>query len=155
AKKEPHLHPASAGRREAGVRWRATRARGTVLEGDMLLAPSERRRIKAVSHALNQLPAGASAAGIFHAIRPCIPWSAGLFSIIRPSAPDALVSHAVDVPPDVFESWLGTPRDQRARALAPLIKSRAGCLWSDSETIKGAQRERFNVLRKLDEANLG
>jgi ATP/maltotriose-dependent transcriptional regulator MalT len=36
-----------------------------------------------------------------------------------------------------------------------LVKSRAGCLWSDSETLKGAQREHFKVLRKLDEANLG
>lgn len=121
----------------------------------MYLDPGESQLIEVASHALNRLPAGASAAGIFDAIRPCISWAAGLFSIIRPSAPDASVSHAVHIPPDVFESWLGTPREQGERALAPMVKSAAGSLWSDSETLKGAQREKFKVLRKLDEANLG
>lgn len=119
------------------------------------LDPREVRWIDAASRKLERLPPSASAAGIFDAIRPCMHWAAGLFSIIRPGAPGAIVSHAVNVPTDVFESWLGTPVDQMARALAPVVKSDAGRLWRDSETLVREQREQLDVLRVLDAANLG
>ncbi len=125
------------------------------LQGGPLLDPGEIRRIEATSGALDLLPSGAHPSALFDAIRLCVPLAAGLFCIIRPSAPDALVSHAVGLPQDVFESWLGTSPEQLAQTLAPVISSEAGGLWRDSETITGAQREQLEVLRKLDGAGLG
>jgi DNA-binding CsgD family transcriptional regulator len=121
----------------------------------MLLDPRELKRIEVSSRALDQLPSSAQASALFDAIRLCVPLAAGLFCIIRPSAPDALVSHAVGLPPAVFESWLSTSPEQLARTLAPVVLSEAGGLWRDSETITGAQREQLEVLRELDTAGLG
>src|SRR5689334_19871302 len=121
----------------------------------MLPSPQEIRQIEAASRALARLPARAPTSAIFEAIRPCAPVAAGLFSAIRPESPDALITHAFGLPPEVLEGWLATSREQSARALAPMISSRPGKLWRDSETITGAQREQMKVLRMLDDANLG
>jgi DNA-binding CsgD family transcriptional regulator len=121
----------------------------------MPLSPPEIRRLKATSRVLDRLSSSAHPSALFDAIRRCVPLSAGLFSIIRPSAPDAFVTHAVGLPQDVFESWLSTSPEQLARTLAPVIASPAGGLWRDSETIVGEQREQLAVLRKLDDAGLG
>lgn len=121
----------------------------------MRLDPGESRLIEHVARELSLLPSGAQPAALFDAIRPCVPLAAGLFSIIRPRAPDAFVSHAVALPQDVFESWMATSPEQLARTLAPVISSGPGDLWRDSETLTGAQREQLDVLRKLDDAGLG
>ncbi len=121
----------------------------------MLLDPREIRRIEVTARVLDLLPASAHPSALFDAIRPCVPLAAGLFCIIRPSAPDALISHAVGLPQEVFESWMSTSPEQLARTLAPVISSAAGGLWRDSETLTGAQREQLEVLRKLDDAGLG
>jgi DNA-binding CsgD family transcriptional regulator len=123
--------------------------------GTTPLDPGEIRRIEAIASVLDLLPSSAHPSALFDAIRPCVPLAAGLFCIIRPTAPDALVSHAVGLPQDVFESWMSTSPEQLARTLAPVISSEAGGLWRDSETITGAQREQLEVLRKLDDAGLG
>ena len=115
----------------------------------------EIRRIKATARVLSRLPSGSPPSALFDALRPCIPISAGLFSIIRPGAPDALISHAVGLPQDVFESWLSTAPEQLAQTLAPVVRSPVGGLWRDSDTIVGEQREQLDVLRKLDTAGLG
>ena len=125
------------------------------VQGGMLLDPREARLVESASRALDLLPSGAPAAGVFESIRSCVPLAAGLFCIIRPAAPDALMSHAVGLPPDVFESWLGTSPEQLARTLEPIVSSTAGDMWRDSETLTGAQREKLDVLRKLDRAGLG
>jgi DNA-binding CsgD family transcriptional regulator len=119
------------------------------------LDPGEVRWLKAASRKLERLAPSAGAAGIFDAIRPCMHWAAGLFSIIRPSAPGSLVIHAVNLPTPAFEGWLGTPTEQSARALAPVIRSDAGRLWRDSETLAREQREKLDVLRVLEAENLG
>jgi DNA-binding CsgD family transcriptional regulator len=111
--------------------------------------------VEAACRALDLLPAGAPASAVFDAIRPCVPLAAGIFCIIRPDAPDALMSHASRLPWEVFESWLATSIAQLARTLAPIVSSRAGDLWRDSQTITGAQREELEVLSKLDVAGLG
>lgn len=121
----------------------------------MPLDPGESRLVERVARELSLLPSGAQPAALFDAIRSCVPLAAGLFSIIRPRAPDAFVSHAVRLPQDVFESWMATSPEQLARTLAPVISSGAGALWRDSETLTGAQREQLDVLRKLDDAGLG
>lgn len=123
--------------------------------GRVILDPREARLVEAASRVLDLLPAGAPASDVFDAIQPCVPLAAGLFCIIRPSAPDALMSHASRVPREVFESWLGTSLEQLTRTLAPVVSSRAGDLWRDTETITGAEREHLEVLRKLDVAGLG
>ncbi len=126
-----------------------------LLHGGVLLDSRESRQVKAANRALELLPAGAPASGIFDAIlNLCAPGGRPL-CIIRPGAPDALMSHAVGLPRDVFESWLGTSREQLARTLEPVVSSRAGDSWRDSETLTGAQREKLEVLRKLDMAGLG
>lgn len=127
----------------------------TAAQAMSLLDPGEIRRVEATARALARLPATAHPAALFDAIRPCVHFAAGLFCVIRPSAPDALVSHAVGLPQDVFESWLSTSPEQLAQALAPVITSEAGSLWRDSETLTGAQREQLEVLGKLDTAGLG
>ncbi len=115
----------------------------------------EARLVEAASRALDLLPAGAPASDVFDAIRPCIPLAAGLFCIIRPNAPDALMSHASRVPQKVFESWIGTSTEQAERTLKPIVMSRPGDLWRDSQTLSGAQREQLEVLRELKRAGLG
>lgn len=127
----------------------------TAVDARTPLDPGEIRRVKATARVLSRLPSSAHPSALFDALRPCLPISAGLFSIIRPTAPDALVSHAVGLPQDVFESWLSTAPEQLARTLAPVIASPAGGLWRDSETIVGEHREQLDVLRKLDGAGLG
>lgn len=127
----------------------------TAAHATSLLDPLEIRRVEATSRALALLPASAHPSALFDAIRPCVPFAAGLFCVIRPSAVDALVSHAVGLPQDVFESWLGTSPEQLAQALEPVVTSAAGALWRDSETLTGEQREQLEVLRKLDTAGLG
>jgi DNA-binding CsgD family transcriptional regulator len=124
-------------------------------KGALLLEPAEIPRIEATTRALDLLPSSAHPSALFEAIRPCVPLATGLFCIIRPSAPDTLVSHAVGLPQEVFESWLGTSPEQLAWTLAPVISSEAGGLWRDSETITGEQREQLDVLRMLDRAGLG
>lgn len=121
----------------------------------MHLNPGESRRVKAASRMLDLLPANAPTSAVFDAIRPCVPVAAGLFSIIRPGADDALVSQPVGLPPGIFESWLRMPPDLLQVTLAPVVSSRAGRLWRDSETLRGAQREQLEVLRELDGAGLG
>ncbi|HTB77695.1 MAG TPA: hypothetical protein VK762_30835, partial [Polyangiaceae bacterium] len=74
-------------------------------------------QVEVTWRALALLPAGAPVASVFEAIRPCVPLAAGIFSLIRPSAPDSMVTHAAWLPPDVFDCWLATPRDQLARTL--------------------------------------
>jgi hypothetical protein len=127
--------------------------RGT--QGGARLDSREVRQIEIASRALSRLPVGAPAAGVFDAIRACVPLAAGLFSVIRPSAPDAMITHAVRLPPEVFESWISTPPALLARTLAPVIRSGAGGLWRDSETLTSAMREQLEVMGKLDGAGLG
>src|SRR4051812_40906044 len=121
----------------------------------MHLDPGESRRIRAASRTLDLLPVNAPGSAVFDAIRPCVHVAAGLFSIIRPGADDALVSQPVQLPPAVFESWLRMPPELLQVTLTPLIASRPGTLWRDSETLRGAQREQLEVLRELDGAGLG
>lgn len=121
----------------------------------MYVDPGESRQIKAASRALRLLPANAAVTALFDAIRPCVPAAAGLFSVIRPDATDALVSHPARLPPAIFESWLNMPPELVQATVAPVISSEPGRLWRDSEAIRGAQRERLYVLRELDQAGLG
>jgi DNA-binding CsgD family transcriptional regulator len=121
----------------------------------MHLDPGERRRLKAASHELDLLLPNAPASAVFDAIRPCVPVAAGLFSVIRPGADEGLVSQSVELPPDIFESWLRIPPDLLQRILAPVVLSGPGRLWRDRETLQGAQREELEVLRELDGAGLG
>lgn len=123
--------------------------------GRVPLDPREARLVEGAARALALLPARAPLADIFDAMRPCVPLAAGLFHVLRPSAPDAMVTHTVRLPLDVLESWMGTPHEQLAQTLAPVIQSRAGDLWRDSETVTGALREQLEVLRRLDAAGLG
>lgn len=124
-------------------------------DGQILLDPGESRRIESASRALARLPARAPIASVFDAIQPCLPLAAGLFGILRPAAPDSMVTQAARLPPEVLDSWMGTPGEQLARTLAPVIRSPAGGLWRDSETVTGALREQLEVLRRLDAAGLG
>lgn len=121
----------------------------------MQFDPAKGRRIEAAAHALDLVPANAPASMIFEAIHPCVPAVAGLFSIIRPNAPEALVSQAIKLPPRTFAGWLQMPPEVLGATLAPLLTSEAGRLWRDSETIRGAQREQVDVLRLLDDDGLG
>jgi DNA-binding CsgD family transcriptional regulator len=123
--------------------------------GERHLDLHEARQVELAGRALAQLPAGAPVTGIFDAIRGCVPFAAGLLCTVRPDAPDSLVAHPAGLPPAVLESWLGTSPEQIAGALAPVVSSTTGRLWRDSQTLTGAQRERLEVLRKLDEAGLG
>jgi DNA-binding CsgD family transcriptional regulator len=130
--------------------------RGTkAVKGGALLDPRDARHVEVTARALALLPAGAPIASVFDAIRPCVPLAAGIFGIIRPSAPDSMVMHAAWLPPDVFDRWLATPRDQLAQTLAPLVGAGPGGLWRDSETVTGALREQLDVLRARDTAGLG
>jgi DNA-binding CsgD family transcriptional regulator len=126
-----------------------------MLAAGAILDPSESRRIEAASRVLDLLPANAPASGIFDAIRLCMPVQAGLFSFIRPSMPDALVSQAVGLEQGIYEKWLSTPPAMLEQILAPLVSSRVGSLWRDSETLQGEQREQLEVLALLDTAGLG
>jgi DNA-binding CsgD family transcriptional regulator len=92
---------------------------------------------------------------LFDAIRDAVPVVAGILGVVRPNAPDRLVTHPVKLPPEVFESWLSTPREVLARTLVPVIRSPDGSLWRDADTITGPLRERLAVLHKLDGAGLG
>lgn len=121
----------------------------------MPLNPGESRRIKTASRALDLLPANAPISAVFDAIRLCVPVAAGLFSMIRPGANDALVSQPSRLPPEVFESWLRMPPHLLQVTLAPVLSFKPGRLWRDSETLRGAQREQLEVLRELDGAGLG
>lgn len=121
----------------------------------MSLHPEECRQVEIASRALKKLPVNAPASAVFDAIRPCVRAEAGLYSIIRPDALDALVSQSVGLAPDVFESWLCTPPEMLRVTLAPVVTSPAGRLWRDSETVRGPQREQLEVLSKLDGAGLG
>jgi DNA-binding CsgD family transcriptional regulator len=125
------------------------------VDGRTPLDAGEIRRIKTAARVLSRLPSSSHPSALFEALRPCVPISAAVFTILRPSAPEALVSHAVGLPQDVFESWLSTPPAQLARTLAPVIASPAGGLWRDSETIVGEHREQLDVLREMDTAGLG
>jgi DNA-binding CsgD family transcriptional regulator len=115
----------------------------------------EARKLEAAERALGRLPAGALPVALIDAIRPCAPAAAGILGVIRPRAPDKLVSHPVRLPPDVFDGWLRTPRDVLARTLGPLILAPAGGLRRDADVITGALRERLTVLRQLSAAGLG
>jgi DNA-binding CsgD family transcriptional regulator len=123
--------------------------------GGAPLDARESRRVEAAVDALDRLPTNAAASGIFDAIKLCVPVQAGLFSFIRPAAPEALVSQAVGLEAHIHESWLRTPPAVLERTLAPLVSSSVGSLWRDSETIRGEQREQLEVLTLLDTAGLG
>jgi DNA-binding CsgD family transcriptional regulator len=125
------------------------------LREEMKLDNREARQVERASRRLDLVPVGAPADAIFDVIRSCVPLAAGLFCNIRPGMPDALATHAVGLPPEVLESWLGTSIEQLAGTLAPVVTSRAGLLLRDSETLTGAQRESLEVLHKLDAAGLG
>jgi DNA-binding CsgD family transcriptional regulator len=124
-------------------------------DGGLSLDAREAGQVEAASRALSRLPVRAPLADVFGAIRVCVPLAAGLFGIIRPGAPEAMVTCPVGLPPEVCDSWLGTPRDQLAQTLAPVVRSEAGGLWRDSETVTGPLRERLDVLRTRDAAGLG
>jgi DNA-binding CsgD family transcriptional regulator len=66
-----------------------------------------------------------------------------------------MVTCPMGLPPDVYGGWLGTPGDQVAQTLAPVIRSRDGGLWRDSETVTSPLREQLDVLRVRDAAGLG
>ena len=117
--------------------------------------PRERRQLKTASRTLDLLPVDAPTSAVFDAIRLCTPVAAGLVSVIRPGADDALVSQPWRLPPEVFESWLRMPPDLLQMTLAPVLSSEPGKLWRDSETLHGAEREQLDVLRELDGAGLG
>jgi DNA-binding CsgD family transcriptional regulator len=121
----------------------------------LLLDPRDVRQVEVASRALALLPASAPTTSLFDALRPCVPLAAGIFGILRPSAPDSMVTHAAWLPPDVFDRWLATPRDQLAQTLAPLLGVGPGGLRRDSETVTGALREKLDVLRALEAAGLG
>lgn len=121
----------------------------------MHLDPGESRRVEVASRTLDGLPANASVAEVFGAIRPCVDAAAGLFTVIRPGAEDAMVSQPVGLPPEVFGSWLSMPPELLQRALAPVVSSKPGKLWRDSDTLRGVQRKQIEVLHKLDKAGLG
>jgi len=125
------------------------------VDGARQLDSREARQVEGASLALAKLPARAPIADVFEALRLCVPFAAGLFGVLRPSAPDAMVASPVGLPLPVFESWLGTPPDQLALTLAPILRSEAGGMWRDSETITHPLREELDVLRKLEAANLG
>jgi DNA-binding CsgD family transcriptional regulator len=119
------------------------------------LDKGEAGQVRQASRALRKVPAGAPVAEVFEAIRPCVPFAAGLLGILRPGAPEAMMAYPVGLPPPVLESWLGMPGELRARVLAPLFSSRPGELQRDSETVTGSWREELDVLRKLRDSNLG
>jgi DNA-binding CsgD family transcriptional regulator len=121
----------------------------------MHLDPGESRRIKAASHTLDLLPANAPTSAVLDAIRPCVPFAAGLVSVISPGEDGALVSQPLRLPPEVFESWLRMPPNLLQMTLAPVLLSGPGTLFCDSETLCGAQREQLEILRELDGAGLG
>lgn len=121
----------------------------------MHLNPRENRQLKAACRTLDLLPVDAPTSAVFDAIRLCVPVAAGLVSVIRPGADDALVSQPWQLPTEVFESWLRMPPDLLQMTLAPVLSSEPGKLWRDSETLHGAEREQLDVLRELDGAGLG
>jgi DNA-binding CsgD family transcriptional regulator len=104
---------------------------------------------------LARVPARAPVAEVLEALRPCIPFAAGLFGIVRPWEPDAMVVSPVGLPSRVFESWIGTPPAHLAVALAPVFQSAAGGMWRDSQTVAPPLRERLVVIHELEKAHLG
>jgi DNA-binding CsgD family transcriptional regulator len=126
-----------------------------VLSRGAPLDAGERRQVEAAARRLDLLPVSAAAAGVFDAIEPCVPVRAGLLSFIRPDAPEAMTSQAFGLAPDLFESWMRTPRLMLDEALTPLVASPAGSLLRDSETIRGERRERLEALSLLDAVGLG
>jgi DNA-binding CsgD family transcriptional regulator len=115
----------------------------------------EAGKVEAATLALSRLPVRAPLADVFAAIRPCVPLAAGFFGIVRPDAPDAMVICPFEMPSALYDGWLGTPRDQMAQTLAPVVRSDHGGLWRDSETVTGALREQLDVLRMRDTAGFG
>src|SRR5262249_2826585 len=96
------------------------------------LDPRETRLVEDVRRGLSRLRAGASSADVFKALRPCVGAEAGLLSILRPGALDAMVNHVVGLHPAVVDSWLGMTSELRRRILAPIIDVKPGGLRRES-----------------------
>jgi len=123
--------------------------------GGLRLDVREARLVEDASSVLAKVPVGALVADVFEAMRPCVPFAAGLLGILRPGALEAMVAYPVALPPPVLESWLGMPGELRARTLAPIFSSNPGEMRRDSEAMRGPWREEVDVLRKLRDFNLG
>ncbi|APR84036.1 Hypothetical protein A7982_09385 [Minicystis rosea] len=112
--------------------------------------------VEATARALDAVPAQAPAAALFDALRPCVPpLEGGTFSILRPGSRDPVVSYGVRLPPGLFETWISTPPEVLAPAVAPVLQSADGGLLLDSQSITGELRERFEPIRTMHAAGLG
>jgi DNA-binding NarL/FixJ family response regulator len=120
------------------------------------LDPRDAGLVRTASQRLSRVPARAPVEAVFDALRPCVPpLAAGIFGVIRPGAPERMVTHAVRLPGGVLDAWLATPAAVLARTLQPVLVSQGGALRRDSDALTGPLREELAVLGVLDTAGLG
>ncbi len=116
---------------------------------------AEAKVIERVGRALLQLPAGGASVALFDALTQVIPAAAGTISTIDPAAPEAMVTHPIRLPAEVFETWMRTPPVQLASLLEPILRSEDGALVHDYEAIPAPLRGSLEVLGTFDAHGLG
>jgi DNA-binding CsgD family transcriptional regulator len=116
---------------------------------------AEAKVLARVEQALLQLPTGSEAVGLFDAIAQVVPAAAGTISTIDPAAPEAMATHPIRLPDEVFETWMRTPPVQLTSLLAPILQSQDGDLVHDYEGIPAPLRGSLEVLGTFDAHGLG
>jgi DNA-binding CsgD family transcriptional regulator len=78
-----------------------------------------------------------------------------VIGILRPSNLEAVMSHSVGLPPQLFERWVDAPPPDFQRMVAPLLSARDGDLVSDTQAIQGRFREELELLHRLQSEGFG
>ncbi len=120
-----------------------------------ILGHDEVRRLGLATRALDLVPVNAPASAIFDALREIAPIAAGTYSVLDPDDPSASISEPYRLPDDLFQAWIGTPRDVLARVVEPVLTSPEGGLRRDAEAISPKLRERFPAIQLMSEHGFG
>ncbi|MDI1430129.1 helix-turn-helix transcriptional regulator [Polyangium sorediatum] len=115
----------------------------------------ERQVLHRAAQMLSKVAAGNDPAVILDALAQCVPTVAGLISVVRPDAPQILISHAMRLPTELLEGWMRTRSEHLEPALRLVFEARPGGFWRDADTIAGPLRDGLEVLHALDDFGLG
>lgn len=124
-------------------------------EGMDKLSAEDRALVMMSREELRRVATQGSSDAVFAALRHCTPIVGGFIGTFTRGGIDAVVSHAVGLPPSVIEGWFDAPREQLFLMLSPLMGAEGGQLISDTQAITGRVREKIDLLHVLPEAGLG
>jgi DNA-binding NarL/FixJ family response regulator len=105
---------------------------------------------------LSRVSAQSGPRSVLDAIARCVPVAGGTVgTMVVQGSLRSLTSHSVNLPSDMYESWMSTPQANLVKMMTPMMRGPVGGVFTDGREITGKLREELAVIRCMRKAGFG